>query len=104
MQETGRGGRDGEPSLSLLLATKRSSQYTNKTMIEYQQNTAKCRRDFVFQDIDDYHHTDTGSVCLCCYICIRLVNVVCAKKSALLFILCNVTDTVLYCQRLTVSY
>ena len=52
IQETGRAGRDGLPS--------------------YRDNMDMCRRDFLFQDTDNYKHIDLGKKCLCCDVCMKL--------------------------------
>ena len=49
IQETGRGGRDGKPSLAQLLVVKRMNQHCDKAMLNYQINKAMCRRDMRFR-------------------------------------------------------
>ena len=71
IQETGRAGRDGQPSLAMLLSSKERLCHVEDSIKEYQANNDQCRRDFLFQDIDEYHHVDMGSKCLCCDICMR---------------------------------
>ena len=71
IQETGRGGRDGEPTLATLLAVNRHNQHRERSMVKYQQNTSVCRRDMLFQDTDNYEHVDLGTKCLYCDICAR---------------------------------
>jgi ATP-dependent DNA helicase RecQ len=68
IQETGRGGRDGEPSLALLLTDSRN-HHCNKDMKEYRENSTTCRRDKLFEDTDNYTHLDLGTSCMCCDIC-----------------------------------
>ena len=36
---------------------------------KYIENTSICRRDFLFQDFDNYEHVDFGTKCSCCDIC-----------------------------------
>lgn len=69
IQETGRGGRDGKPSLALLLTVKRMNRFCDQNMKEYQENKTLCRRDILFQDIDNYKHLDLGTLCMCCDVC-----------------------------------
>ena len=70
IQETGRAGRDGLPSLALLLHVKGHSHPLTDP-IEYRDNMDMCRRDFLFQDTDNYKHIDLGKKCLCC-VCMKL--------------------------------
>lgn len=70
IQETGRVGRDGKPSLAILLGTKHSSQHVDSNIKEYYTNSKVCRRDKLFGDMDEYNHLDLGK-CLCCDICAK---------------------------------
>ena len=53
-------GRDGKPALALLLQHGRSNVLADKDVLEYQNNTMLCRRDFLFQDVTGYQHEDLG--------------------------------------------
>ena len=64
IQETGRAGRDGLPSLALLLHVKGHSPPLTDPVKEYRDNMDMCRRDFLFQDTDNYKHIDLGKKCL----------------------------------------
>ena len=68
IQETERGGRDGKPSLALLLVDSRN-RYYNTHIKKYQENDTFCRRDMLFEDTDNYIHLDLGTSCMCCDIC-----------------------------------
>ena len=72
IQETGRAGRDGLPSLALLLHVKGHSHLLTDPIKEYRDNMDMCRRDFLFQDTDNYKHIDLGKKCLCCDVCTKL--------------------------------
>ena len=66
IQETGRGGRDGSFAIATLLAVISQNRYSQQSMLQYQFNTAICRRDFLFRETDNYEHLDIGPKCLCC--------------------------------------
>ena len=54
VQETGRAGRDGLPSLALLLIKPGTSKrHTEKSMIDYTSNSTSCRRDVLFCNFDN---------------------------------------------------
>ncbi len=74
IQETGRGGRDGLPSLAALLLTRASKHKKSEAMIEYMKNETNCRRDLLFNNMESYEHLDCGSKCLCCDICAKMCN------------------------------
>ena len=44
-------------------------QYVDKSTKEYIMNKSVCHRGFLFRDIDEYHHLDLGTNCVCCDIC-----------------------------------
>ena len=71
IQETGRAGRDGKPSLATLLVTKENNMYADASIKDYVLNSVHCRRDTLFRDIDEYTHIDLGTKCLCCDVCLR---------------------------------
>lgn len=71
IQETGRAGRDGLPSLALLLHGKGSSHHLTKNIKDYVKNRDICRRDILFGDTDNYKHEDLGKMCLCCDVCMK---------------------------------
>ena len=70
-KETGCAGRDGQPSLSTLLTTNERLHHAEDSILEYRANNDQCRRDFLFWDMDEYHHEDMGTKCLCCDVCAR---------------------------------
>ena len=70
VQETGRVGRDGYLSCSLLLHAKIDQRTASDQMVLYSNNTAVCRRKLLFQDFegcDDIEYPCTK--CFCCDIC-----------------------------------
>lgn len=69
IQETGRGGRDGNPTLASLLVVNRMNRLCERSMISYQQNKTVCRRNLLFQDTDNYRRLELGPNCLCCDLC-----------------------------------
>ena len=69
IQETGRGGRDGNITFAKLLTVNRQNRFCEQSMLGYQKNTSMCRRDLLFRDTDHYEHMDMGKKCLCCDIC-----------------------------------
>ena len=66
----GRSGRDGKPSLAVVLPSKSATQGADISMKEYELNQKTCRRDFLFSDVDNYSHEDCGK-CLCCDVCAK---------------------------------
>ena len=69
IQETGPAGHDGHAPLALLLRKSIKGRKIDERFKEYIDNDTQCRRDILFQDIDNYKHLDLGDRCLCCDIC-----------------------------------
>ena len=69
VQEVGRAGRDGLPSLALLLKKKGSSRYASEGMKRYYQCTSECRRVLLFSCMEGYQNVDVDKPCLCCDTC-----------------------------------
>ena len=87
IQETGRGGRDGNLSLATLLVVNRNNQFRDKNIRNYQKNDSIYRRDFLFQDMDNYKHVDMGSKCVCCDICFKTCACgLCNEKNSFIFL------------------
>ena len=70
IQETGRAGRDGVLSTAVLFHHIGRRIIVDECMKRYLENTNTCRRDFLFQDFDNYVHVDFATKCSCCDICI----------------------------------
>ena len=69
IQETGRAGRDGLPSVAVLLLIKGMKMVnTDVHMRSYISNETICRRKSLFDDFEGYIH-DIESLCTCCDIC-----------------------------------
>lgn len=83
IQETGRGGRDGNLALATLLLIDKDNQFRTEGMLKYQRNGTVCRRDLLFEDMDEYEHTDMGYKCTCCDICAKTCTCgLCQEKTS----------------------
>ena len=69
IQETGRAGRDGLPSLALLITKKGSSKYVNMSMIKYYTCKSECPQDLLFNFMEGYTKPSFQEKCLCCDSC-----------------------------------
>ena len=65
IQETGWAGRDGMPSLAILVPLKSATHQAEKSMRGYQVNYDICRRDYLFNDMDNYIHDNSVTGCVC---------------------------------------
>ena len=70
IQETGRTGRDGLLSTATLFHHIGRRLSMDDCIKSYTNNTNICRRDFLFQDFEEYQHSNFGTKCSCCDICI----------------------------------
>ncbi len=70
VQETGRAGRDCLPSMAVMLR-KAKPKHVTKTMLKYVSNDTRCRRNVLFENFDNYSHSFTGPLCMCCNVCMR---------------------------------
>ena len=69
VQETGRSGRDGKPSVALLYQGKGGRNATNKVK-DYVSNSTVCRRRLLFQEFLMYSESDISvNGCKCCDVC-----------------------------------
>ena len=71
IQETGGAGRDGLPALAILL-NARVYHSCERSIKDYVENDSQCRRDSLFQFMENYEHKHLGSLCLCCDVCALL--------------------------------
>lgn len=71
IQQIGRAGRDGKPSLALLVKLPAGKRKVSNNMKDYVKNSEICRRKVLFSDIDDHVHKEKHPKCLCCDICER---------------------------------
>ena len=79
IQETGRGGRDEQPTCAVLLKTKGCKRYVDNAMLQYMENTSVCRRKVLFEGFAGFEHIILQRLCLCCDICVS--RCVCQKCS-----------------------
>ena len=79
IQETGRAGRDSEPSLAILYQGK-GSKNTSARALQYQSNTVHCRRRLLFEDFLMYSECDFKvRGCSCCDVCETMCDCVSCK-------------------------
>ena len=67
IQETGRAGRDGEPSVAIVFPGKKLMN-TSPCALQYESNTTFCRRKLLFEKYLLYSESDFLNVsgCFCC--------------------------------------
>lgn len=86
IQETGRAGRDGKPALATLLKA-RTYHLCEKSIKDYVANTTLCRRDCLFQYMDEYAHEHVGSICQCCDVCTQSCKCGCCSEKLSSFVI-----------------
>ena len=67
IQQTGRGGREGEILYYIIHFGKGLRRHCDKQMMKYCLNNFECRRNILFEDFKSY--VSTGTKCNCCDIC-----------------------------------
>jgi len=71
LQETGRGGRDGQPAVATLYNIS-GVQHIDETMKMYISNKTECRRKLLMQQFDEFvteSDDEILSLCACCDVC-----------------------------------
>ena len=61
VQETGRCGRDGEPSVAIAYMGNRA-QSAEQLLLDYESNTTLCRQRLLFKDFLKYSESDINSL------------------------------------------
>lgn len=74
VQETGRCGCDGKPSLAIAYMGNRA-QSGEPLVLDYEKNTTLCRRRLLFKEFLKYSESDIKVVAInCCDICEKMNN------------------------------
>ena len=80
VQESGRGGRNGNSSVALLLCGK-SGKNTEKCIKSYCINATECRRNTLFKDFLFYKKDEfSKDKCMCCDVCEKICTCVKCMK------------------------
>ena len=73
VQETGRGGRDGYLSCSIVYHKKADFQFSNESIIQFCENKGSvCRRKLLFQCFEQFDEIQMPcTMCQCCDVCMN---------------------------------